>query len=130
MNLSGEGVLDFLEKEAYIMPEHIIVIHDDMDMPKYSVKLKLGGSSGGHKGIESIIYHLETEEFWRLKIGISKPSDMPPKDYVLSVIPEVEQKRYLLLFEDMSYILQNIGVKDIQIIQQEINTIRKKYVVL
>lgn len=130
MNLSGEGILEFLDRETKILSENIIVVHDDLDMPKFSVKMKFGGSSGGHKGIESIIYNLETENFWRIKIGISKPNNIPPKEYVLSIIPHEELNRFSQLFEDMSLILQNIGMKDIKLIQQEINAIRKKYVVI
>ncbi len=130
MNLSGEAIIEFFERETFIQPENIIVVHDDLDMPKFSVKLKFGGSSGGHRGIESVIYHLETEDFWRLKIGISKPYNTSPKDYVLSKIPQNEIERYFLLFEDMSNILQNIGIKEIRSLQQDINTLRKKYVVI
>lgn len=129
MNLSGEALIDFFEREMVIQNENIIVVHDDLDMPKFSVKLKFDGSSGGHKGIESIIYHIKTENFWRLKLGISKPQNYSPKNYVLSRIPEEEMVRYFKLFEDMCAILQNIGIKDIKIIQQEINALRKKYVV-
>ena len=129
MNLSGVAIVEFLTRENNIEPENIIVIHDDLDMPKFSVKLKFGGSSGGHRGIESIIYHLKTENFWRLKLGISKPHNISPREYVLSKIPQNEIKRYALLFEDMSNILQNIGIKDIETLQQGINTLRKKYVV-
>ncbi len=130
MNLSGEALIEFFERELYIESENIIVVHDDLDMPKFSVKLKFSGSSGGHRGIESIIYHLETEDFWRLKIGIGKPDNTPPRDYVLSEIPQDELKRYYLLFEDMSNILQNIGIKDMKNLQGDINALRKKYAVI
>ena len=128
MNLSGIAIKEFYEKYFEFPYKNLIVVHDDLDMPKFSVKMKFGGSSGGHRGIESIIYNIESEEFWRLKIGIGKPQNMSPRDYVLSHIPEDELKVYLQLFEDMSNILQNIEVKDFHIIQGEINALRKKYV--
>ncbi len=128
MNLSGIAVKEFYEKYTHISFENLLVIHDDLDLPKFSVKMKFGGSSGGHRGVESIIYALENEDFWRIKIGIGRPKGIEPKEYVLSSIPENELKIYLQLFEDMSEILQNIQVKDLYRIQSEINSLRKKYV--
>jgi peptidyl-tRNA hydrolase, PTH1 family len=56
-----------------ISPENILVIHDDLDLPPGKLKLKARGGSGGHNGIKSVIAHLQTEEFNRLRIGIGRP---------------------------------------------------------
>ncbi len=84
MNNSGIAVKQFLYREN-ITPEEILVIHDDLDLPLGHTKIKLGGSSGGQRGILSIINELKTENFYRLKIGIGRPtSKSEVSDYVLS----------------------------------------------
>lgn len=82
MNLSGEVVIKFVNYFK-IKPEDILVIHDDLDMPVGKLKLKENGSSGGHNGIKNIILNLHTENYKRLKVGISKDSNIEVKDYVL-----------------------------------------------
>lgn len=81
MNLSGNAVLHF--KNYYnIDIKDILIIHDDLDLPIGTYRLKINSSAGGHNGIKSIISCLNTKNFLRLKIGISKPeSDVV--DYVL-----------------------------------------------
>ncbi len=71
MNLSGTAVQRLVVSED-IKPEEILVVHDDMDFELGVVKLKLGGGSAGHNGIESIILSLQTDNFARLRVGIGK----------------------------------------------------------
>ena len=82
MNNSGLAVRDVL-KRFNIPPENLIVIHDDLDMETGKLKIKKNGSSGGHRGIESIIQNIGTKEFIRVKIGIGRDIEMLPEDYVL-----------------------------------------------
>lgn len=79
-----------------IKNEEILVVHDDADLPFGKPKLKIKGGPGGHKGISSIIYYLQTENFLRLKIGIGR--EKPLKKYVLSELKE-EEKNFL--FENL-----------------------------
>jgi PTH1 family peptidyl-tRNA hydrolase len=72
MNNSGEGVAK-LSKYYGISPERILVVYDDLDMPSASVRLRAKGGHGGHNGMRSIIAHLGTNEFPRIKIGIGRP---------------------------------------------------------
>lgn len=91
MNASGESV-SALMKRWEISPSGLIVIHDDLDLPLGKLRLRLGGGSGGHKGLDSIISRIGTKEFLRVRIGIDRPEvndDTPPKEdavisYVLS----------------------------------------------
>ena len=62
----------------------ILIISDDLDMPCFKIKLKYKGSSGGHNGLKNISENLHTEEFKRLKIGISNDKTIDTKTYVLS----------------------------------------------
>lgn len=83
MNLSGEAVRKFYDY-FNIDIEDILVIYDDLDTKTANFRLRNRGSSGGHNGIKSIIAHLSTEKFNRLKIGIDRPTNgMKVSDYVL-----------------------------------------------
>ncbi|HEY8395285.1 MAG TPA: aminoacyl-tRNA hydrolase [Bacilli bacterium] len=82
MNLSGEAVLLAL-KYYKLSPDDILVVYDDMDLPEGKIRIRKGGSSGGHKGIKNIIELLNTQDIKRIRIGIgSAKSDCI--DYVLS----------------------------------------------
>jgi PTH1 family peptidyl-tRNA hydrolase len=74
MNVSGRAV-GALAQFHKIAPQHILVVHDELDLPPGSAKLKLGGGHGGHNGLKDIIVHLGTRDFWRLRIGIGHPGD-------------------------------------------------------
>ena len=86
MNLSGEAVraaVDFLKPEN--IQQDLIVVYDDMDLPVGRIRLREKGSAGGHNGMKSIIEHLGTEAFPRIRIGIGRPAfDMMVTDHVLS----------------------------------------------
>ncbi len=92
MNLSGIAVKKLVNKEILDnLPNSIIVIHDDLDLPVGKIKIKKNGSSGGHKGIQSIIENLGTKNFLRIKIGIDKIKGIDISEYVLSPFSK-EQK--------------------------------------
>jgi PTH1 family peptidyl-tRNA hydrolase len=83
MNLSGEAVVP-LARFYKVAPEHILVAFDDVDLPTATLRLRPKGSAGGHKGMSSIIQHLGTEDFPRLRLGIGRPpGQMPVEAYVL-----------------------------------------------
>jgi PTH1 family peptidyl-tRNA hydrolase len=96
MNLSGVALKNIVEDFDINVSEELFVCHDDLDMIPYSVKVKYGGGSGGHKGVDSCIFHLETEDFFRVKFGIGKPAEGDPRDYVLSEMSNHE----LILYEE------------------------------
>lgn len=83
MNMSGHVIKGILTK-FNINPENLIVIHDDLDMTAGKLRIKKNGSSGGHKGIESIIQNIGTKNFIRIKIGIGREEGINPEKYVLS----------------------------------------------
>jgi PTH1 family peptidyl-tRNA hydrolase len=94
MNNSGIAVKNLL-KDYNLKPDEILVIYDDLDLPLGTVKLRLKGSSGGHRGVKSIIEQIKTENFPRLKIGIGRPQNKKEVvDYVLS--PFTKDERYIL----------------------------------
>ncbi|MCS7214760.1 MAG: aminoacyl-tRNA hydrolase [Thermodesulfovibrio sp.] len=94
MNLSGLAVKDLVnEKVLNSLPESLIVIHDDLDIPLGKIKIKKNGSSGGHKGVQSIIDTLGTKNFIRIKIGIDKDPNYDVSDYVLSSFTKEEKSK-------------------------------------
>jgi len=87
MNASGESVKLLLDKYD-MKPSDLVVIHDDLDLPVAKLRLRLGGGSGGHNGIESIIRLLGTSEFYRVRVGIGRPDtgDDAREDTVISYV--------------------------------------------
>ena len=122
MNLSGEPV-GYLLKRFGINFDNLLVVHDDLDLPLGKLRLRQGGGSGGHKGVESIISCLGSQDFLRIRVGIGRPmatdnsgeiSDADIIAYVLSnfsaqekriitsVIPRVSEAIYCLLTEGLT----------------------------
>ncbi|QKY70894.1 aminoacyl-tRNA hydrolase [Lentibacillus sp. CBA3610] len=99
MNLSGESVrplMDFYQ----IDPADVLVIYDDLDLPAGKIRLRQKGGHGGHNGIRSIIDHVGTKEFNRLRIGIGRPDTaMPVVDYVLRSFSKEQQEDVQLSIE-------------------------------
>ena len=91
INLSGEVIkryADFYKIDI----DDILIISDDLDQDIGNLKLKLKGSSGGHNGLKNIELHLHTQEYKRIKIGISNDKSMNTKDYVLGKISKENKK--------------------------------------
>jgi PTH1 family peptidyl-tRNA hydrolase len=86
MNRSGLAVKKILKKaniSADNLMDRLIVVHDDLDIDAGAIKIRRGGSSGGHRGIESIIQELGTKDFVRVKVGIGRDETIPVDEYVL-----------------------------------------------
>lgn len=91
MNLSGESVRDLLNYYD-LTPESLIIVYDDADLGLSEIRVRRQGSAGGHNGMKNIIYHLETDEFTRVRVGIGeKPSGWELADYVLSKFKDNER---------------------------------------
>ena len=92
MNLSGKSV-GALARFYKILPEEVLVVHDELDFPPGTAKLKLGGGVAGHNGLKDIAAQLGTQGFWRLRIGIGHPGDKNVvADYVLKSPPAPERE--------------------------------------
>ena len=94
MNLSGD-VVRKVSDYYKIDINDILVIHDDLDMPVGKIKLKVGGSSGGHNGIKDITNKLGNENYKHLKIGIANDKNMDTKDYVLGKFKDNDKKEIM-----------------------------------
>lgn len=82
MNRSGQAVQAVLDWYK-LSPESILVIYDEMDLPLGKLRLRLSGSAGGHNGVKSIISHLNSQQFPRLRIGIGKNQNKETISHVL-----------------------------------------------
>ena len=94
MNLSGEAirlVMDFYKLEI----KDILIIYDDLDLPVGKFRLREKGSAGGHNGMKSLIQHLNTQEFPRLRIGIDKNPLFETPDYVLGKFSKEDEKIFV-----------------------------------
>ena len=89
MNLSGMGVCSVV-RFFRIETADLVVIHDDVDVPEMKVKMRFGGSSGGHNGVKDIIEKLGSADFYRIKLGVGKPQveDYVMNDWVLGRLPD------------------------------------------
>jgi PTH1 family peptidyl-tRNA hydrolase len=72
MNLSGESVAPLVRRYR-VEPGRLVVVHDEMDLPLARIQVKEGGGLAGHNGLKSIVAHLHTQDFLRVRIGIGKP---------------------------------------------------------
>ena len=94
MNDSGRAV-DAILKDTYTATRDLIVLHDELDLPLGTVRIKIGGGHGGHNGLRSIIEHVGSSDFIRVRLGIGRPAPgMDAADYVLS--PFLAEERQLL----------------------------------
>ena len=92
MNESGRSVAAFV-RFYRIEPAAMLVVHDELDLPPGTVRLKKGGGTGGHNGLADIVEALDTKEFWRLRIGIGHPGHKDlVADYVLTPPPVAERE--------------------------------------
>jgi PTH1 family peptidyl-tRNA hydrolase len=117
MNRSGLSVSRLVSK-FNTSPDDLLVIHDDLDLPSGKIRLRQGGGSGGHKGVNSIITEMGRQDFPRLRIGIGRPATFEISEadiiaYVLSdftreekqimaqVVPKVSEAILCLLSEGL-----------------------------
>jgi PTH1 family peptidyl-tRNA hydrolase len=98
MNLSGQSVQGLVR--FYKLPlQHILVAHDDLDLPFCTIRMRPGGGAGGQKGIKSIIDQLGTPEFARLRLGIDRPPGR--MDAAAYVLQDFTQKELLTVSETL-----------------------------
>ncbi len=91
MNLSGEAVK--LAGGFYkIPPERVLVISDDVALPLGKLRIRAGGSAGGHNGLKNIIAHLGTDQFPRIRVGVGAPETPDMVDWVIGKFSQAERK--------------------------------------
>ena len=93
MNLSGQALLDIVQWYK-LDPQDLLVIYDDLDLPVGKLRLRMKGSAGGHNGMKSIIYLIQSDDFPRLRIGIGRPlnENIETVNHVLGKFDEEDSK--------------------------------------
>lgn len=112
MNLSGDAVVKFVDYYN-VNIDSILVIHDDLDLQFSTYKLKKNSSAGGHNGIKSIINRLNSQEFARLKIGVSHDRTIDTKDYVLGNFSKAEIDKLNEMQKDFNKIIESFIIDGI-----------------
>ncbi len=99
MNLSGEPLVA-MARFYKIPPSRLVVVHDDLDLPFCTIRLKLGGGDGGHNGLRSLTRSLATKDYYRVRVGVGRPPGrQDPADYVLRDFSAAERKELPLALE-------------------------------
>ncbi len=100
MNVSGPPVASLARKRG-IDPEHVIACHDEIDLALGALKIKRGGSTAGHHGLDSLAGALRSKEFLRVRIGVGRPPGrQDPADYVLESFASREREEVELLIDE------------------------------
>ena len=121
MNLSGIAARHIISKKDFSTDE-ILVVHDDLDLPFGRLRLRTGGSSGGHNGLGDIIMRLGVDTIPRLRIGIGdKPERVEGADYVLSEFNSVEKKELPFIIANAADALELAVSEDFEAAMNKFN---------
>ncbi|TFD53447.1 aminoacyl-tRNA hydrolase [Cryobacterium frigoriphilum] len=122
MNLSGGPVAGLLRFYS-IDPSHLIVVHDELDLPFDTLKLKVGGGHGGHNGLRDIISATGTNDFIRVRVGIGRPPGrQPAADFVLHDFASTERANLPILLADAADAVELIASDGIIAAQLKVHT--------
>ncbi len=121
MNKSGSAV-GKVARYYKILPEEILVVHDELDLEEGVVKIKKGGGHAGHNGLRDIIGHLGSKNFYRLRIGIGRPvSGVDVADYVLTRPSLAGRERLTEAFRFVENYMDRIVEDDIASVMNEMH---------
>jgi PTH1 family peptidyl-tRNA hydrolase len=122
MNRSGQAVQAVMTYYK-IPPEAVLVAHDEIDLPAGTIKLKFDGGDGGHNGLKDIIRHLNTRQFYRLRIGVSRPAhSREVVDYVLHPPSKIDRQKIDDAMQTAQLALPLIIAGEMQKAMQQIHT--------
>lgn len=122
MNVSG-GPVSALAKFYDIDPEHVVAVHDEIDIPFNTVKLKVGGGEGGHNGLRDISKALATKDYLRVRVGVGRPPGrMDTADYVLKDFATAEKKELPFLLDDAADAVETVVKDGLTAAQQKFHT--------
>ena len=121
MNESGGSVRGLLDWSK-IPVEDLVVVHDELDLPFASVRLKRGGGEGGHNGLRSITRSTGSKDYLRVRVGIGRPPGrQDPADYVLKDFSATERKELDLLLVEAADAVETLLVKGLEAAQNEVH---------
>jgi PTH1 family peptidyl-tRNA hydrolase len=121
MNESGgpvRGLLDY----HHIPADDLVVVHDELDLPFATVRLKRGGGEGGHNGVRSVSRSTGTKDYLRVRVGIGRPPGrQDPADFVLKDFSAVERKELDLVVAEAADATEALLVKGLEAAQNEVH---------
>lgn len=121
MNLSGGPVAN-LAKFFGIDPAHVIAVHDEIDIPFDTVRIKLGGGEGGHNGLRDISKALGTKDYLRVRVGVGRPPGrMETADYVLKDFSKDEKKSLPFLTDAAADAVEELVKHGLETAQRKFN---------
>ena len=122
MNESG-GPVKALATFYKVDPEHIVAVHDELDLPFGSLRTKLGGGDNGHNGLRSLRSSLGTGDFHRVRLGVGRPSGrQDPADFVLSAYTASERKELPLQVVMAADAVESLLLEGLAVAQQRFNS--------
>ncbi|VEI13017.1 aminoacyl-tRNA hydrolase [Trueperella bialowiezensis] len=122
MNVSG-GPVSALMKYFKIAPENLIVVHDELDLPFGTLRLKRGGGSGGHNGLKDITKALGTQDYVRLRFGIGRPPGrQDPSDFVLAKFSAAEDRQIDVLIDEAADAVEDVLTLGLEKATQRLHT--------
>ena len=122
MNVSG-GPVSALAKFYDVEPSRVVAVHDEIDIPFNTVKLKIGGGEGGHNGLRDISKALATKDYLRVRVGVGRPPGrMDTADYVLRDFGTAEKKELPFLLDDAADAVELLIREGLTAAQQQFHT--------
>jgi len=120
MNTSG-GPVSAVAKFYGIDPDRIIAVHDELDIPFDTIKLKIGGGEGGHNGLRDITKALGTKDYYRVRTGIGRPPGrMDTADFVLKPFSSTEAK-------DLPFLISNAADATMMLVKEGLLATQQRY---
>lgn len=120
MNLSGESVREIMDFYK-ISTEEVIIIYDDVDIPVGNIRIRKTGSAGSHNGMKSVVSHLGTSNFYRIRVGIGSPDENV--DMINYVIGHVSKEEHKILEEGITKAKNAV----VEIIKNDIDKAMNKF---
>ncbi len=121
MNNSGE-VVGPVARFYKIPPQNIFVIYDELDLPTAKIRIRPKGGAGGHNGMKSVIQHLSTQDFPRMRIGIGRPpGPMPAHAYVLQKFKPAEWEEMLVTYKEATEAIEILLTEGIEPAMNQFN---------
>jgi peptidyl-tRNA hydrolase, PTH1 family len=109
MNLSGEAVAKLVRRHSIDDPRQIVIVHDELDLPVGRMRVKVGGGLAGHNGLKSIVQHLKTDDFVRVRMGVGKPqSAQQGADHVLKKPSKKDRTEFDVVVQEAADAVETI----------------------
>lgn len=122
MNVSG-GPISRLAEFLGLTPRQVLVVHDDVDLPAYALRLKRGGGEGGHNGLRSLSQHFSSRDYARLRIGVGRPPGrQDTADYVLAQIPARDRPEWDVTIAKAAEVAADVVVRGLAAAQQDLHS--------